>query len=650
MNKHAAFMLCLMLLSCLAGFAQNIDYIQFHFDEKAPVPSLNDEAKKEPAVLIKDKRAVEYIYNDKGELELYTFRYKAIALLEDRAIEMYNKIYVQAFDREQIIKLRVRNTSPSGKVITLGEAEMKETTEEGRTYFILAIEGLEKNSVLEYFYILQSGVNYWGSEKLQTGNYVQKSELEIISPGNLFFKAKSYNGYGACVESTENEKNYLKANAENIPSTYEEQFSPGDAAYMRVEYSMHRNSAREGSSMFDFKKAATFFFDQLHPEKKLSEKMLKKIVANIEIKNASEEQMILAIENHVKAMYQIIDNSPGSTLEEIVKNKYGTQIEINQLYVALFEYLDIPFEIGITCNRFTSKFDKELDAWNFMDEIIFYFPGSKGYLSTNNITLRFPMVQQHYINQQALFIASIGIGEVHKAVHSVRIIEAPAANKSMDNLDLKISFSSDMEAATIDYSRQLTGYNAAGIRPFYFVTAEDKRDELIEQIIKEKSDNSKIEKLQISNFDMTTDDVQKPFIMKCIFTNPNLLEAAGDKYLFKVGETIGSQTEMYSERPRVTDIENDFNRSYLRKIQVDIPPGYTVSGLDKLKMNVVMPKDKATGTGFESDYVLDGNTLNITVNEYYNDLVLPKSEYEQFVKVINAAADFNKITLVIQKK
>ncbi|MBL0054480.1 MAG: hypothetical protein IPP29_24850 [Bacteroidetes bacterium] len=129
-----------------------------------------------------------------------------------------------------------------------------------------------------------------------------------------------------------------------------------------------------------------------------------------------------------------------------------------------------------------------------------------------------------------------------------------------------------------------------------------------------------------------------------------MIESAGDNYLVKVGETIGQQSELYDEKPRLTAVENDFNRTYLRKIRVIVPEGYTISGMEKLKINIVMPPTEGNkGYGFISDYKLEGNTLTIDVNEYYDILSLPVSEYNNFTKVVNAAADFNKISLLLKK-
>ena len=52
---------------------------------------------------------------------------------------------------------------------------------------------------------------------------------------------------------------------------------------------------------------------------------------------------------------------------------------------------------------------------------------------------------------------------------------------------------------------------------------------------------------------------------------------------------------------------------------------------------------------FVSNYKLENDLLTVTIDEYYKKTQLPVEAYPVFQKVINAAADFNKVTLVIEK-
>jgi hypothetical protein len=53
---------------------------------------------------------------------------------------------------------------------------------------------------------------------------------------------------------------------------------------------------------------------------------------------------------------------------------------------------------------------------------------------------------------------------------------------------------------------------------------------------------------------------------------------------------------------------------------------------------------------FLSDYTLEEDVLEITIIEKYFVVDLDTSEYDGFRKVVNSAADFNNIVLVLEKK
>jgi hypothetical protein len=48
--------------------------------------------------------------------------------------------------------------------------------------------------------------------------------------------------------------------------------------------------------------------------------------------------------------------------------------------------------------------------------------------------------------------------------------------------------------------------------------------------------------------------------------------------------------------------------------------------------------------GFESSYKQEGNIIKVRVMEQYRKVQYPIAQYEDFKKIINAAADFNKVT------
>ena len=71
--------------------------------------------------------------------------------------------------------------------------------------------------------------------------------------------------------------------------------------------------------------------------------------------------------------------------------------------------------------------------------------------------------------------------------------------------------------------------------------------------------------------------------------------------------------------------------------------------LDELKMNIFYEENGNKSMGFVSDYEVDGDQVNVSIKEYYKQLDYPLKDFDQFRRIINAAADFNKKVLIFEK-
>ena len=86
-----------------------------------------------------------------------------------------------------------------------------------------------------------------------------------------------------------------------------------------------------------------------------------------------------------------------------------------------------------------------------------------------------------------------------------------------------------------------------------------------------------------------------------------------------------------------------------RIIEFTIPDGYTAKNLDDLTINEVYKDGESETMGFVSTYAIEGNKLKVTIKESYNRVFYPRQQYDHFKKVINAAADFNKVVLILSR-
>lgn len=129
------------------------------------------------------------------------------------------------------------------------------------------------------------------------------------------------------------------------------------------------------------------------------------------------------------------------------------------------------------------------------------------------------------------------------------------------------------------------------------------------------------------------------------------MEKAGPKYIFRLGDLIGRQSELYQKSERKLPVDMPYSHSLNRTLTVSIPDGYTVVNPEVIKMKTEIKEESGTvTTGFASDYKLEGNQLIVNITEFYSQLHFPVSDYEPFRKVINASADFNKVSIILTKK
>src|SRR5690606_2526418 len=183
--------------------------------------------------------------------------------------------------------------------------------------------------------------------------------------------------------------------------------------------------------------------------------------------------------------------------------------------------------------------------------------------------------------------------------------------------------------------------------PYIHLSKEDDRKELMEGFAKNINEDITIVKTELLNGDPELFGI-KPIQINVEFTSEAFTEKAGKKYLFKDGELIGKQIQLYQEKARVLPIENEFNRSYFRTINITIPEGYKIANLNDININNSFVKNGLKLLVFKSFYELNDRILKITADEHYRENIIETTNYESYRSVINSAADFNKLVLILE--
>ncbi len=128
--------------------------------------------------------------------------------------------------------------------------------------------------------------------------------------------------------------------------------------------------------------------------------------------------------------------------------------------------------------------------------------------------------------------------------------------------------------------------------------------------------------------------------------NNAFIKRAGPNYIIEIGKFIGGQIDLTDkERKRTENIHMEYPRMFNYDIKIEIPEGYTVSGLDKLKKSV----DNSTGA-FISDANVEGNLLIINTTKKYKHNNEPNSNWILMIDFLDEANQFTNEKILLKRK
>ena len=642
----------LILFITCNSIAQTVPFYESYNWEITP--SYQIEESDNDMVAIKDKVVTEFIFEDQNLIEYY-LEHKVLWLNSDDRIEEYTKVYLPiANDASQVV-INVRIIKKTGEIIVLDKSRIlrSEDDETGRDFNYFSIDDVEKGSIIEYYYVIKRRPKFQGAMVDIESDYDKQTvEFDLYAPSNLRFSFKSFN-LETTVKKNESfkEKTHWKFLAKDIKAVNKEEKAPYNAAIGFIMYKLHENTANN-AIITSYNNVAQNLFDFYYSTySKLEKKLINKFAKNFKFDDGlRDENKARIIDLFIKENIYISEND-SENLTNVLKTKTANETGVIKLYIALFEKFDVTHEMVLTSNRLQLKFDKDFEATNFLQEFLFYFPASKKYLSPSKFGTRFGFPPPYFMNNFGLFVTGYDINGKRKAFSEVKFIEGIPASLSSDEMLIEVNFNTkDLTKNTIALERKLNGYYAMNLHPFMNLIQPNRINEVIDQYFVQNSDkNAKVLKREFINEDPSLFGV-KPFVVKFDISSDYFVEKKGDKYLFKLGDLIGPQMEMQQEKKRILPLEAEFNRSYYRTIKIHIPEGYQISNLEDIIIkNSYTTKDKELFI-FDSYYTLEGNVLTVTADEHYRETFVAPEIFEAYRTVINSAADFNKVTLVLEPK
>lgn len=664
------YQLPLFVLALLAGLSARaqvqkpqplpaqLTHADYHWDEarrqRLPV-SKEDGAL--PAVVLKDFTALEYFYDPaRKDLRLFTTEHRIVRVNTTDGIEQYNKIVVPLAPGGGTVAVRARTLSPRGEVVEVQPENMKELKNEAgaNSFRIFALDGVEKGSEVEYYYTRERPATHFGHEILQGETPARDVTFELISPEALTFDTRVYHG-GAGAKVTRDSadgKRTLRYRAKEVAALRDEPFAQAKAQRLRIEYKLAYVASKGDVRQFTWADASRYLHGLVYTlskdEAKAVAQVLKK--ANVPAADAPLAERIAAAEQYVKLNFNL-DPAADASLTRVVATRNAPDLGFIRLLGALYRALGIEHELVATSDRSELPFDKDFDTWNYLDNFVFYFPATKQYLAPSRPDYRLGMVPAEWTANPGLFVRTVKLGTTESAVGAVRELPALPAAASPHDMDVQVRFAPTLDKATVKLRQSFGGYNGMAIQPLYPLVPADKQPEILRELQKGVVPDATFLKTEVQNGERGLSPLTKPFVVESELESASLLDKAGPRYLFKVGTLIGPQTELYQQQARQFDVENDFNRQYSRKLVFELPAGYSARNLADLNIDVKAGSDPAAPAYlFRSSYTVQGQQVTVNILEAYRQIYWPKKDFEAYRAVINAAANFNKVVLVLEKK
>lgn len=156
-----------------------------------------------------------------------------------------------------------------------------------------------------------------------------------------------------------------------------------------------------------------------------------------------------------------------------------------------------------------------------------------------------------------------------------------------------------------------------------------------------------IEDYTFSNVNTGRYGTNSPLILNENFViKKDLIKKAGNNYIIEIGKMLTKQVEITKkEKERKNNIYSPYPRTFENEIILEIPAGYSASGIEKLNKKV----QNETGE-FVSSAKIEGNKLIVKSIKKYNSYYWPNSKWNKMISFLDEAYQFTQEKILLKKK
>jgi hypothetical protein len=550
-------------------------------------------------------------------------------------------------DIDRIKGLNLSGKSDFGFKIYKRNGEEVSIEEEEEDDFNDELESeLEAGCIIQYHYVIKNyGSVYYGDIQFREKVPVNRARIYLQAEDKLTYRAKSYNGAVEILDSTISGAQVLGYEATKIPAFSLEKLAVPSLSDPKIYYNIKYNKHWTDKIIFDYKRAASYYYGVYFPVKLSDKKALTALYSKIGISEDDEvEDKIMKIDEYIRDNFERAYGKKYSELSKILaENKMGTD-GAAKLYIALAQEADVKVELVFTTDYFKDVFDKKFPTWGYFDLVYLYFPETKEYLSPSNLKSSYGEIPSSCRGNYALHIFPYDFGDIQTPKGKVRRIPESDYSKNMETLNLSIAISPDSESQTVKFEQRLTGEMGQTFRGKLEDIDFDDEEELFNYRCKEIDENA----WPNSDYEVSLDD-DNVFKMTGSFLTDSLLVNEDDKLKIKLGALIGHELTLEDTAKRFSPV-GVMPLKREKVIRLTVPEGYDVIGVDDFNQNFIAKVKGKETLNYLVKAEQKDNTVTITLNESYMKMIYSTDEYADFKQQSDLGNKIHGLSLTLDKK
>jgi hypothetical protein len=606
-------------------------------------------------VVVRRHISIEYFFQEGLFLEYYVY-HKIIYVNNDNAIARNNRQYVPIDEAKENIIEKARVILPNGKVVTMQQNDVRTTidSEDGLSYRYFPVEGVQTGALIEVLIKQIRYPSYNGRIVYAQDAYpVKEHEFMLISPLSLEFAFKSYNGCPPMKKDTAvHELNLYRLVALDMPELEQSGIFPFNPNRAGVLFKLDKNHNGNNNDMVSYPSIAQAMYRKVTPQ--LDKKTLRSLDDLLSKARLSQcrdlEDKVYTLEQFAEENFRLAkgDGDDLSHVPSIVATGNCSEWGSSIILSVLLRRAGIEHELVLTTERSKYRFDKDFATHYGIQEFLIYVPGIKQYLTPGDPTLRNGLLPPQLAGADALYVSELVVGDITTAVGQIKRLPETRSEWAQHDTYVSADLTGDLLRPSFHVRNELFGYMARGSQAYFQYMSDEVKEKNRRETLEFFSKDGEFTNITSAN-DRLVDFNKRHFVVEGDIITEEFTQQMGDKTLFRVGMLIGTQTEMYREHidsvSRPIDI--GYARSFKRRLTVKIPPGQTLIGVEKLNMDVTRNDGKGNLMTFKSEAVIMGDSLTVDIIENYPRQTFSGNQFKDYRDVINAAADFSRLAVVI---